>query len=589
MNLQIYRPNFNMELKMTMKLYRLLLLTLGVWGFAACTDDEAGSSITLECETELTIEAEATAKAYIDFTASREWEASTTASWLHISPTKGQGGSVKGRVIATALTTNDSIYTRTATVILTAGSVLREITILQAPDDYVHTEQTEYELKAEGEIFTINFTTNVPSGQLVAYGDGTATWLSSVSKEEETRASEEQSAYSLTLKAEENTAMLPRTTYVYFAKVHENSEGEEDDEYEVISQVLVKQEGTGIENPDAYKADGGVVKLQEATRGTGIPIVLMGDGYRTEEVENGTYHTVMTQAMENLFTEEPMISLRDYFDVYAVTAISQDNTIGKGYNTAFSCELEGYGSTGISGDEEAVIDYVLCVEGIDIANTQAVVILNTAKYAGTTYFGFAIEGKPVEFAVAYCPHIYHGRGDYFRQVLVHESVGHGFAKLDDEYSYEENGRIPDSEITAIRYRQQTLGWARNVDFTSDESQVLWSNFLTDTRYASEGLGVFEGACTYIQGAYRPTVESMMNGNTEGFNAPSRQAIYDMAMHLGEDYAPSYEEFVAFDLQTRESRTAAARTRADSPTMETASLPRPVFVGTEVKRSRTRAY
>lgn len=45
--------------------------------------------------------------------------------------------------------------------------------------------------------------------------------------------------------------------------------------------------------------------------------------------------------------------------------------------------------------------------------------------------------------------------------------------------------------------------------------VLWSAFLNDNRYVSEKLGVFEGACTYIKGAYRPSEESMMNSNTEG--------------------------------------------------------------------------
>lgn len=79
---------------------------------------------------------------------------------------------------------------------------------------------------------------------------------------------------------------------------------------------------------------------------------------------------------------------------------------------------------------------------------------------------------------------------------------------------------------------QTLDWAQNVDFTTDESEVLWSAFLSDSRYSSEGLGIYERACTYMTGVYRPTENSMMNDNTEGFNAPSRKAIYDMVMKRG---------------------------------------------------------
>lgn len=37
--------------------------------------------------------------------------------------------------------------------------------------------------------------------------------------------------------------------------------------------------------------------------------------------------------------------------------------------------------------------------------------------------------------------------------------------------------------------------------------------LTDSRYQNEHLGVYEGACTYPKGAYRPSEDSMMNSNT----------------------------------------------------------------------------
>ena len=61
---------------------------------------------------------------------------------------------------------------------------------------------------------------------------------------------------------------------------------------------------------------------------------------------------------------------------------------------------------------------------------------------------------------------------------------------------------------------QEMGWAANVDFTNDRNAVLWSKFLKDSRYQGkdnygETLGIYEGACTYWSGAYRPTTESMM--------------------------------------------------------------------------------
>ena len=93
-------------------------------------------------------------------------------------------------------------------------------------------------------------------------------------------------------------------------------------------------------------------------------------------------------------------------------------------------------------------------------------------------------------------------------------------------------------------------------FTQDENTILWSSFLKDSRYTSESIGIYEGACTYMSGVYRPTEDSMMNTNTCGFNAPSRKAIYDMVMKRGENRETSYEEFTVFDKQNpSESQTS----------------------------------
>ena len=149
---------------------------------------------------------------------------------------------------------------------------------------------------------------------------------------------------------------------------------------------------------------------------------------------------------KNLFSEGPLNSPRDYFDVYAVTAVSLNEEFGRGYETALGCALEGGSSTGISGDEEAVFSYVKCVEGVDEEDVLAVVILNTPTYAGTTYYGYYSSSSGMaECAIAYCPVVGGLDNELFRQVLVHEAVGHGFGKLMDEYSYESNGAIPASE------------------------------------------------------------------------------------------------------------------------------------------------
>lgn len=509
-------------MKQNILLFILILLISG------CSQKEIEPSFSLQEETgSITLASAANSQTVISFTSTREWKASTSSEWLLISPTSGEAGTYQ--MALTASSKNNSKNSRTATVNLVSAGLTQSFTVTQSPAEYVELEQTAYYTEAQGGSLQIKFTTNLSTDELAIYG--TASWLTQPAN------SRTDQAYVVNLTILPNEEEKERTAYLYFCKTN----GEEE---EILNSVTIIQEGTDTNTSTDYSADKTVRILQRATQGNGLPIVLMGDGFLDTDIANGTYDEVMNKAMENLFTEEPLKSLQSYFNVYYVTAVSRSNKFD-GYNTAFQCQMEGGMSTLITGNDENVIDYIQCVEGIDVSETLAVVVLNSPLYAGTTYFGYYSENQVTELAIAYCPIIYNLENDSFRQVLVHEAVGHGFAKLEDEYSYEENGKMPSDEINDVKVLQ-SYGWAQNVDFTQDENTILWSSFLKDSRYSSEEIDIYEGACTYMSGVYRPTEDSMMNTNTCGFNAPSRKAIYDMVMRRGENRETTYEEFADFD-------------------------------------------
>lgn len=511
-------------MKQNILLFILILLISG------CSQKDIEPSFSLQEETSsITLASAANSQTVIRFTSTREWKASTSSEWLLISPTSGEAGTYQ--MALTASSKNNSKNSRTATVNLVSAGLTQSFTVTQSPAEYVELEQTAYYTEAQGGSLQIKFTTNLSTDELAIYG--TASWLTQPAN------SRTDQAYVVNLTVLPNDDDKERTAYLYFCKTN----GEEE---EILNSVTIIQEGTDTNTSTDYSADKTVRILQRATQGNGLPIVLMGDGFLDTDIANGTYDEVMNKAMENLFTEEPLKSLQSYFNVYSVTAVSRSNKFD-GYNMAFQCQMEGGMSTLITGNDENVIDYIQCVEGIDVSETLAVVVLNSPLYAGTTYFGYYSENQVTELAIAYCPIIYNLENDSFRQVLVHEAVGHGFAKLEDEYSYEENGKMPSEEINNVKVLQ-SYGWAQNVDFTQDENTILWSSFLKDSRYSLEGIDIYEGACTYMSGVYRPTEDSMMNTNTCGFNAPSRKAIYDMVMRRGENRETTYEEFADFDSQ-----------------------------------------
>lgn len=522
-------------MKQNILLFILILLISG------CSQKEIEPSFSLQEETSsITLASAASSQTVIRFTSTREWKASTSSEWLLISPTSGEAGTYQ--MALTASSKNNSKNSRTATVNLVSAGLTQSFTVTQSPAEYVELEQTAYYTEAQGGSLQIKFTTNLSTDELAIYG--TASWLTQPAN------SRTDQAYVVNLTVLPNDDDKERTAYLYFCKTN-------DEEEEILNSVTIIQEGTDTNTSTDYSADKTVRILQRATQGNGLPIVLMGDGFLDTDIVNGTYDEVMNKAMENLFTEEPLKSLQSYFNVYSVMAVSRSNKFD-GYNTAFQCQMEGGMSTLITGNDENVIDYIQCVEGIDVSETLTVVVLNSPLYAGTTYFGYYSENQVTELAIAYCPIIYNLENDSFRQVLVHEAVGHGFAKLEDEYSYEENGKMPSDEINDVKMLQ-SYGWAQNVDFTQDENTILWSSFLNDSRYSSEGIGIYEEACTYMSGVYRPTEDSMMNTNTCGFNAPSRKAIYDMVMRRGENRETTYEEFADFDSRNASQVQTLTRT------------------------------
>lgn len=509
-------------------------------------------------------------EAFISFTSLGTWNVTTDAAWLSLSPLSGDAG--EGQVKVTAVFENNSNQVREAKVKLASGDEACEISVFQEVGDYVLPEKEEYLIGVEGGVFTIYFETNVDVEKLKVYTSSEpGSWL----RQETTSRSAASETHEVSLHATSNKGGMSRSAYLLFVR-------EEDGVQKELATVKISQQGGQVLESVDFSEDGKIDTLQQHAKGEGIPIVLMGDGFVDQELADGTYRRVMEKAMENLFTEEPVKSLREYFDVFMINAVSENNDFGMGYKTAFSCKLAGGNSTTIIGDDTSVQIYVGKVLDKEKKkeNSLAVVILNTSAYAGTTYWGYqGKNNKLVEFAIAYCPVIDNLDSEHFRQVLVHEAIGHGLGKLEDEYVYSDKGSISTLEIQRIR-TMQANGWLQNVDFTASKDTVLWASFLTDSRYQNEHLGVYEGACTYPKGAYRPSEDSMMNSNTCAFNAPSRKSLYEKVMKIGMDTEQVlYKDFVTFDkAHLPEMLPVASYTRA---ALSGRSFVRPVWTGSRL--------
>lgn len=285
--------------------------------------------------------------------------------------------------------------------------------------------------------------------------------------------------------------------------------------------------------------------LQKATKGRGIDVLLMGDGFTDIDIDTGYYREVMEFAMESYFFLEPLKSFRDYFNVYMVYAVSRDYTIG-GYdsrnNTAFQVKA-------VRSDEwfstytarQRIPDYCKVCPIDQSPEYFPTVIINGAD-GGVTYIQSSTMGPNCAFNgfdnVA-CLGIYLGS-------VAHESVGHGFGLLADEYTDPLNfERISESLKSRIINLQNEDGRYLNISFTDDPKRVYWSHLIGHPNYPY--VGVYEGGYSYYEDVWRSEERSIMRDSATEFyfNTICRELLYRRIMELaGEEY--SFDKFLQID-------------------------------------------
>ena len=281
-----------------------------------------------------------------------------------------------------------------------------------------------------------------------------------------------------------------------------------------------------------YSHDGEVLVLQEATVGKGIDLVFMGDMYvDTMLVEGGVYEKDMMEAMEYFFDVEPYRALRERFNVYAVKVVSPNGYEGKQHKFNF--------------DNNLVFEYAAKVPGVDMDNVAITVINHNPN------FSFFVSGETAMWeSGASIAWIEQGGPS---NIICHETGGHGFAKLLDEYiygGYEDNHTQEGANESFREWIKSTYhdkGWGMNISASDEIDDIPWKRFLEDERYKDE-VGVYMGAWMWPEELWRPSENSVMNNDYSWFNAPSREAIYKRVMQLseGDGWEYDYEKFVEFD-------------------------------------------
>lgn len=308
--------------------------------------------------------------------------------------------------------------------------------------------------------------------------------------------------------------------------------------FNLSDTVYIKQEAG---NGDYVYVDGEYKQLQQAIKGNGVNLIIMGDGFtRKDLVQGGHYETIMNQTANYFFTIEPYKSYCDYFNIYMVVAESEEegvnanNIFGKKIKNKFSTTF-GEG-TEITCDADLCFEYARKIKDLPENSPLTIIIpLNSTKYAGTTYlYG---NGN----SIALCPMSTEESPNDFEGLIHHEAGGHGFGFLCDEYVYYKM-QMPENRKKDLR-EWQKLGFQCNLDFTNDLSTILWKDFIGIEKYTQ--VGAYEGGYEYQYGVWRSEANSCMNNNIPYYNVQSRWSIVSRIMKLaGVDF--TVQDFIEAD-------------------------------------------
>lgn len=296
---------------------------------------------------------------------------------------------------------------------------------------------------------------------------------------------------------------------------------------------------------------GSYLTLNKATKGKGIDIVIIGDGFIESEMRlNGHWHNVVKKTKDVLFAIEPYKSYLDHFNVYMVSAVSETNEIPVGpgkAKTFFKTYLDSEKGNGIymedgkratdfafenspvKAERGTSEDMFLCV----MANDPSFRGMANLADKGGRYLGTIFD-----------------MGDRFKHIVTHE-FSHAFGKLADEYFYStpQYSFIPAADVNAYKLAKSSFGFYQNIEFTNDRrlfSNQNWRKLL-DMNYP--GVGIHQGGFYYMGGTWRSEPNGLMNStNTNDLLGPvNREIILRQIYKLsGRTAEYSFQTFIDYD-------------------------------------------
>lgn len=262
---------------------------------------------------------------------------------------------------------------------------------------------------------------------------------------------------------------------------------------------------TGDDEPVARGGASVTTILNNGPASNRIDLTFVGDGYTASQM--ALYAAHVENQYADFFEFEPFATYQSYFNVHRVDVISNesgvDNDPVEGISRDTALDM-GFWCSGI--------ERLLCVSvnkarnqaGAAPGRDQVIAVANSTKYGGAGYTQNNLATTS-------------GGNGAASQVYIHE-LGHSLGNLADEYTY--GG--------PTTYTGPEFSTANASIFTAAEQVSLehkWYRWVGESFPGFDNLVSSYEGCNYsVNGAFRPTNNSMMRNLGRPFNMPSVEAL-----------------------------------------------------------------
>ena len=245
-------------------------------------------------------------------------------------------------------------------------------------------------------------------------------------------------------------------------------------------------------------ASGKGITVAGYSEGPGVNIVILGDGYASDEQE--TFRTHVDGVLENIRSDEGISEHLGAFNIHMIETVSQQSGADdfEGEDTVDTAFNSGYNCNGVPR--------LLCAENIKVYEValseypsvdQFILLVNDIRFGGSGNSNGRLAVTSARFP----------------EIALHE-MGHSLANLADEY--EDFSLVETASFSAFEE-----GSFQNVSNFNDPARVPWSHWIDSASpvpqlAVDEGVGIFEGGYYRSSGVYRPTFNSRMREFAQPF-------------------------------------------------------------------------